>query len=292
MASWNGTVTPPFAATVAPNRPFTQPNRWATGSKPRTYSRTGSGAAAKPQPCRLAAPCSHRSTPPSKLTVSRDTVRRRASPKYAGRQLIWKSSAGCQGPLQELRPATCPSWRRRQSRTAGGAVASSARIAVATEGSVAVAGSNTNARSLRAPSPLMSEPTSGVNGAPEVSRPKALTPSAALTGNETMASRECRRSKALVAHSRPLGSPAVVGAANPWLAAQQENDDWSRARVKVYDICKAAPRGGKRLTPTASCLVSDWRSEPIAVTWPNCGCTRESSEVSAPVVGTIESAGT
>src|SRR5207244_12784393 len=111
--------------------------------------------APKPQPCRLAAPCSHRSTPPSKLTVSRDTVRRRAGPKYAGRQLIWKSSAGCQGPLQELRPATCPSWRRRQSRTAGGAVASSARIAVATEGSDAVAGSDGNARWVRVASALV-----------------------------------------------------------------------------------------------------------------------------------------
>src|SRR3989442_655618 len=138
----------------------------------------------------------------------------------------------------------------------------------------------------------MSAPTSGVNGAPEVSRPRAVTASAALTGYVTMASRECRRSKALVAHSRSLGSPAVVGAANPWLAAQQENDDWSRARVNVYDSCKVAPRGGRRLTPTVSCLVSDWRSEPIAITWPNCGCTREASEVSAPVVGTIESAGT
>src|SRR5207247_9949893 len=129
----------------------------------------------------------------------------------------------------------------------------------------------------------MSEPTSGVNGTPEVSRPRAVTSRAELTGTVTVASRECRCSKALVAHSRALGSPAVVGAANPWLTAQQENDDWSRARVKVYDICKAAPRGGRRLTATASCLVSDWRSEPIAVTWPNCGCTRESSAGIAPV---------
>src|SRR3989454_5404158 len=127
----------------------------------------GSGAAANPHPCRLAAPCSHSSSPPSRLTVSRDTVRRRAGPKYAGRQLIWKSSAGCHGPVQELRPATRLSWCPRQSRTAGGAVASSARIPVATEESDAVAGSNTNARSLRAPSPLMSEPTSGVNGRSE-----------------------------------------------------------------------------------------------------------------------------
>src|SRR5437016_12608569 len=128
----------------------------------------------------------------------------------------------------------------------------------------------------------MSEPTSGVNGTPEVSRLRAVTSSAAFTGYVTVASRECRRSKALVAHSRALGSPAVVGAANPWLTAQQENDDWSRARVKVYDICKAAPRGGRRLTPTVSCLLSDRRSEPIAITWPNRGCTRDSSEGSPP----------
>src|SRR3989442_6267042 len=242
----------------------------------------GSGAAAKPQPCRWAAKYSHGSPPPSKLTVSRHTIRRRASPKYAGRQLTWKSSAGCKGVVQELRPARCPSWRRRQSRTAGGAVAISARIAVGTEGSAAVAGSNTNARSLRAPSPLMSEPTSGVNGAPEVSRPRAVTSSAPLTGYVTVASRECRRSRALVAHSRALGSPAVVGAANPWLTAQQGNDDWSCARGNVYDSCKAAPRRGRRLTPTASCLLSDWRTEPIAVTRPNCGCAPECSQGSSP----------
>src|SRR5207245_4567591 len=110
-------------------------------------------------------------------------------------------------------------------------------------------------RWLRTPARLLSEPASGVNGTPEVSRPRAVTSSAPLTGYVTVASRECRRSKALVAHSRALGSPAVVGAANPWLTAQQENDDWSRARLKVYDSCKAAPRGGRRLTPTVSCLV-------------------------------------
>ncbi len=45
-----------------------------------------------------------------------------------------------------------------------------------------VAGSNTNARSLRAPSPLMSEPTSGVNGAPDVSREMEVTSSAGPNG--------------------------------------------------------------------------------------------------------------
>src|SRR5437016_14162222 len=110
----------------------------------------------------------------------------------------------------------------------------------------------------------MSEPTSGVNGTPEVSRPRAVTSSAAFTGYVTVARSECRRSKALVAHSRPLGSPAVVGAANPWLTAQQENDDWSRARVKVYDSCKAAPRGDRRLTLNAISLVTERTTEPIA----------------------------
>ena len=41
-----------------------------------------------------------------------------------------------------------------------------------------------------------------------------------------------------------------------------------------------------------SCRVSDRRSEPIASTCPNCELTREWSELSAPVVATIESAGT
>src|SRR5256885_16409246 len=47
--------------------------------------------------------------------------------------------------------------------------------------------------------------------------------------------RSCRRSRSLVAHSRRFGLVAVVGAANPWGAAQQENDDWSRGRGEVYD---------------------------------------------------------
>src|SRR5438045_1133935 len=107
-----------------------------------------------------------------------------------------------------------------------------------------------------------------------------------------MASTACRRSRLLVAHSRALGSPAVVGAANPWLAAQQEKDDWSRARVSVYDSWSVAPRLVARLTAIVSCRVSDRRSEPIASTCPNCELTREWSELSAPVVATIESAGT
>src|SRR5438874_6733628 len=107
-----------------------------------------------------------------------------------------------------------------------------------------------------------------------------------------MESTACRRSMLLVAHSRALGSPAVVGAANPWLAAQQEKDDWSRARVSVYDSWSVAPRLVARLMEIVSCRVSDRRSELIASTCPNCGFTRELSTLSAPLVGTIESAGT
>ena len=40
-----------------------------------------------------------------------------------------------------------------------------------------------------------------------------------------VANSEWRRSKLLVAHSRRLGSPAVVAAANPWVAPPPENDD-------------------------------------------------------------------
>src|SRR2546430_7080694 len=58
--------------------------------------------------------------------------------------------------LQELRAAIPPSCRRRQLRTPGGAVASSACIPFATATSGANAGLKTKARSFLAPSPLMS----------------------------------------------------------------------------------------------------------------------------------------
>jgi hypothetical protein len=56
-------------------------------------------------------------------------------------------------------------------------------IAADTAGSVDdEAGSKMNARSLREPSPLMSEPTSGVNGAPDDTRAVAVTSSPRFTG--------------------------------------------------------------------------------------------------------------
>src|SRR5256885_6177582 len=98
---------------------------------------------------------------------------------------------------------------------------------------------------------------SGVNGAPDVRRAMAPSSRAVAMGRVTVASKAWRRSRSLVAHSRALGFAAVVGAANPWDAAQHENDDWSRARVKVYDRRTAAPRVVPAPTPTVTCRVSD-----------------------------------
>src|SRR5207249_3696474 len=148
------------------------------------------------------------------------------------------------------------------------------------------------ARSLRAPSPFTSDPTSGVNGAPDVRRAMAPNSRAVAIGRVTVARKAWRRSRSLVAHSRVFGLAAVVGAANPWDAAQHENDDWSRARVRVYDRRNAAPRVVPAPTATVTCRVSDWRSDPITSTSPNSGCTREAVKPSAPVPGTMESAGT
>ena len=111
-------------------------------------------------------------------------------------------------------------------------------------------------------------------------------------GRVAVARTAWRRSRSLVAHSRTFGLVAVVGAANPWDAAQQENDDWSRARVKVYDTRNAAPRVVPAPALSITCRVSDRRSDPMTSTCPNSECTRDAVKPSAPVAGTIESAGT
>src|SRR2546425_9405462 len=240
---WKGTVTPPFPALLAPKRPLTAyRNRAVAGSNPRTYSSTGSGADAYPHPCRLPAPWSHSSSPPIRFTVSTESVSRRSSPNQAGRQLSCRSNDGCHGPAHEFRAATRASWLTRHRRTAPGASAIRVRIAFPTPVSGAVAGTKMNARSLRAPSPFTSDPTTGVNGAPDVRRKMVASSRAVEMGRVAVARTACRRSRSLVAHSRTFGLVAVVGAANPWGAAQQENDDWARARVKVYDTRNAAPR--------------------------------------------------
>ncbi len=107
---------------------------------------------------------------------------RRSSPNQTGRQLSCRSSEACHGPMQELRAAIPPSWRRRQLRMADGAVASSACMPCAIAVSAVSTGSKIKARSFLAPSPLMSDPTMGVNGAPEVKLPIALRSSARAIG--------------------------------------------------------------------------------------------------------------
>ena len=63
-------------------------------------------------------------------------------------------------------------------------------------------------------------------------------------------------------------------------------------RVSVYDTRTVAPRFVLPASATVSCLVSDSKSERITMTRPNSGCARDAVRLSAPVDGTIESAGT
>src|SRR5690348_9423441 len=120
------------------------------------------------------------------------------------------SSDGVHGPRQLLRAATLPICAVRQSRTRDGALARSVCIADATAGSLAVLGSKMNARSLRAPSPLMSPPTIGVNGAPEVRRAFAVSSSHDVTGCVTYPWIAWRMSMSPGDHSLTFGLPAVV----------------------------------------------------------------------------------
>ena len=96
----------------------------------------------------------------------------------------------------------------------------------------APAGSNTNARSLRAPSPLTSEATIGVNGAPELSRPIPVSSRSGPNGYVTTPSNWWRRSKSLAVHSRRLGSPAVVAPPKP-CRPKRDAEDWSRENASV-----------------------------------------------------------
>jgi hypothetical protein len=161
------------------------------------------------------------------------------------------------------------------------------RIAFATPVSAVAEGSKMNARSLRAPSALTSDATIGVNGEPDESRPIAVSSSPSLNGYVTVPTNECRRSKLLGAHSRTLGSPAVVADENPPVADPPPADDWSCARDSVYETLKIAPARVMPFAATASCLLSDARSEPTAITWPYCGATRDDTIDTAPVAGTI-----
>src|SRR5207253_6470145 len=71
-----------------------------------------------------------------------------------------------------------------------------------------------------------------------------------------------------------------------------KNDDIPHACESAYESWNVAPRAVKPPIPSVSCRESDWRSEPIAITWPYRGFTRDCCRLSAPVAETIESAGT
>src|SRR5207302_11308427 len=101
-------------------------------------------------------------------------------------QVTGNAGEACQGPVHELRPAIPPSWRRRQLRMGDGAAASSACMPFAMAVSAVRAGLKMKAQSFLAPSPLMSDPTIGVNGAPDMKLPIALTSSPRVTGRVTV----------------------------------------------------------------------------------------------------------
>ena len=76
------------------------------------------------------------------------SVSRRSRLRNVGRKLAEKSSDGCHGPVHDARPATWPNDRVRRSDAEP---ESSRRMPLAIAVSAVVAGSKTNAWSLRAP---------------------------------------------------------------------------------------------------------------------------------------------
>src|SRR5215469_11261417 len=76
-------------------------------------------------------------------------------------------------------------------------------------------GSNTNARSLRAPSPLMSWLTIGVYGVPELRRAIDVISNDGVTGHVSVARNWCMRWRSLVPQPTWFGFPAVVDVPKP-----------------------------------------------------------------------------
>ena len=148
--------------------------------------------------------------PPIRFAVTSENVRRRSRLNAVGRQLSCKSKLGCHGPEQELRDESVPSCAARQACAGLSFEASSFAMPAATAGSAAVAGLKMKARSLRAPSPLMSALTIGVNGEPDVSRAIDVISKLDVSGCVMVKMMLCFRPKALGAHSDTFGLPAVV----------------------------------------------------------------------------------
>src|SRR5437867_3189563 len=205
--------------------------------------------------------------------------RRPNEPPKSGRMFAWRSSDGVQLPEQLLRPAMSPSWRLRQSRASRGPFSSSRRKPFATAVSplsAATVGLKMNARSLRAPSPLTSLPTRGVNGAPDTTRMTDVTSSHDFTSHVVVPTNECRRSKSLRAHGKSLGLPAVVGEPNPPPAEPPpppppplKKDDWSDDRMSVYDRFQIKSFLVTPFTDSVSCAVRDRKPDVTSSTCAN-----------------------
>jgi len=91
----------------------------------------------------------------------------------------------------------------------------------------------TKAASLRAPSALMSPPTSGVYGEPELARPISETSSARKKVFPSTSDRLCRRSWLDGAHPTRLGSPVVGVKEKPSPGPPKPKEPWSREWLRV-----------------------------------------------------------
>ena len=84
-----------------------------------------------------------------------------------------------------------------------------------------------------------------------------------------------------------FGFPAVVGERKSPPAEPPEAVLWSRERWYVYESDMLMPCGVNPLIDAVTCFASEPRLEFTLYTSPYALCTRELSDCSAPVVGTI-----
>src|SRR6185312_7555817 len=96
-----------------------------------------------------------------------------------------------------------------------------------------------------------------------------------------------RRSRSDVPHGVMFGLPSVVPERNSEPTLPPVDEIWSRDRWYVYDSDMLMPCGVNPLIDAVTCFVSEPRFELTLYTLPYADCTRESSELIAPVVGTM-----
>src|ERR1035438_2817557 len=96
-----------------------------------------------------------------------------------------------------------------------------------------------------------------------------------------------RRSLSLVPHGVMFGLPSVVGERNAPPAEPPVYVLWSRDREYVYESDMLMPCGVNPLIDAVTCFASEPRLEFTLYTLPYALCTRELSDCSAPVAGTM-----